>query len=371
MVQANAGTPLMLASALHLLFGNFIIGIVEGLLLAQFFKLSNLKCILLMIPANYLSAWLGGFVIAKAIATRLSMGLYSAWPLLWLMVFITYLLTLILEFPFIALAFRGRQSWFRKSIRASFLVQSISYAALVLWYWGACGTSLYTQSKVVELSSISLPERVIVYFISSKDGDVYQGSIRNHNWKKVYDLNSSQINDRLFVKASDSELNSWDLMARLETGVYSKPEILLIKKKIAAVAAPFCRSRYANYSECQGSWFNFGAIPKLGDAESSTWEFWSGFWPIEGLHGRDENSGRKVQFSLDTPFLSWSVRNATHLPTDKVLFQLGENQICIYDPETQQVALLTTGRGPIAVMMNENSIEKTVTAHSKMTRSFH
>ncbi len=44
------------------------------------------------------------------------------------------------------------------------------------------------------------------------------------------------------------------------------------------------------------------------------------------------------------------IRNAVQLPSDKALFQLGENQICVFDPATRQVALLWRGRGPVAVM---------------------
>jgi len=352
--QANAGTPLMWAGMLHLVFGNLIIGIAEGILLAKFFSLRTGKCIGLMILANYLSAWLGGLIIANGIAKALPMGLYTAWPLLWLMVLVTYLLTLFLEFPFVALAFRGDSMWRLKSVRASLFVQSISYAALFGWYWLASGTSLYTKTEVVELSSISLPEKVLVYFISGNDGDVYEGALRKANWKKICDLNSSRRNDRLFVKPSDTQTNSWDLMARLETDEHRKPKIVTVEERFAVVAAPSWRSTNTDPPQYEGSWFNFGQVPKLGDAQSSSWEFWSGFWPIEGLRGAQTNSGQRVHFSLETPFVSWSVRNATHLPTDKVLLQLGDDQICVYDPKTKQIALLTQGRGPIAVMENES-----------------
>lgn len=352
--QANAGTPLMWAGMLHLVFGNLIIGIVEGILLAKLFGLTKRKCIGLMILANYLSAWLGGLVIGNAIARVLPMGLYTAWPLFWLMVLVTYMLTLFLEFPFVALAFRGDSAWRRKSIRASFVVQSISYVALFGWYWLASGTSLYTKTDVVELSSISLPEKVLVYFISVNDGDVYQGSLREAQWKHFFDLDSARRNDRLFVKPSDTETNAWDLMARLETDEHRKPQIVPIQERFAVVATPSWRSTHTDPPQYEGSWFNFGQVPKLGDAESSPWEFWSGFWPIEGLRGTQTNSGERVHFSLETPFVSWSVRNATHLPTDKVLLQLGDDQVCVYDPETKQIALVTKGRGPIAVMENES-----------------
>jgi hypothetical protein len=50
----------------------------------------------------------------------------------------------------------------------------------------------------------------------------------------------------------------------------------------------------------------------------------------------------------------WYVRNATHLPTDKILLQLAKDQICIYDPEKEQIAFLAKGRGPIAVMEKDD-----------------
>jgi hypothetical protein len=62
-----------------------------------------------------------------------------------------------------------------------------------------------------------------------------------------------------------------------------------------------------------------------------------------------------VSFSFETPFVAWSVRNATHLPSDRILFQLGDDQICVYDPEKKEIALLAEGRGPIAVMQKEES----------------
>ena len=54
--------------------------------------------------------------------------------------------------------------------------------------------------------------------------------------------------------------------------------------------------------------------------------------------------------AFETPYIAWSARNLTHLPTDKVLLQLGKDQICVYDPLKNQIALLARGRGPIAVM---------------------
>ena len=140
--RADAGTPLMWATALHLVIGNFFIGFFEGWLLSWIFKLRVWVCILAMIPANYFSAWVGGYFLNAAVTRSLPFTLYNAWPWIWTMVAFTYLMTLILEWPFIHFCFRKEPGRWRKSLRGNLLVNSLSYALLFGWYWMASGTSL-------------------------------------------------------------------------------------------------------------------------------------------------------------------------------------------------------------------------------------
>ena len=100
--QANAGTPLAWVGMLHLVFGNLLIGVLEGILLAQLFTLSKKKCIGLLILANYLSSWIGGLLLSRAISSTFPLNLNNAWMLFWLMVLLTYIITVVLEFPFVA-----------------------------------------------------------------------------------------------------------------------------------------------------------------------------------------------------------------------------------------------------------------------------
>ena len=170
---ADAGTPIMWASAFHLVLGNAVIGVAEGLILAFLFRLKRAPCVAIMIAANYFSAWVGGVFLIPAITASLDLDLYNAWRWLWYMVAITYFFTLLLEWPFVALWFRKTDGWFRKSIWGSLVVQSASYLALFGWYWAASGTSLYTDLVVVQPSAISLPEIAMLYYIDDHDGDVY------------------------------------------------------------------------------------------------------------------------------------------------------------------------------------------------------
>ena len=43
----------------------------------------------------------------------------------------------------------------------------------------------------------------------------------------------------------------------------------------------------------------------------------------------------------------------TRLPSDQLVYQPGDRQICLFDPHTCQIALITHGRGPIVVLKEE------------------
>ncbi len=348
--QANAGTPLMWFTIFHLFIGNLIIGLFEGILLVGIFGLAKPKTLVLMVLANYVSAGLGGHIITRAIVNSYTIDLGTVWPMLGRAIIITYLLTLILEFPFVVFAFRGTRAWLSKSILGSLFIQTISYAILIGWYWMAGGPYLYTDTEVVDISKISLPNEVQVYFISDDEGDVYTGELQDRTWQKAFDLKSTNLNERLLVIPSEQDADAWDLVAWLETENRDKPDMVTLQEQFARVATPEWRGTDPEFSRYEGTWSNWGPVPKLGEALSSTWEFYAGMWSGEGLMGREANSGRDVHLALEVPFISWTIRNAMHLPTDMVLFQLGDHQICVYDPDKGQVALLAKGRGPVAVM---------------------
>lgn len=211
----------------------------------------------------------------------------------------TYLLTLLLEFPCVALAFFRDRRWFGKAMAASLIVQTVSYVLLIGWYRGITDAddSLYTQNQIVDVSQMSLPAHMVVRYISAADGDWYEISLTELRPRKLFDLDASP-------------------------------------------RAP-------------GANMNFGMATRLGDASNSPWEFHTGFWPDEGLQGVRKDTGRHVRLAYETPFGQWSFRNAIHLPGDIVLFQLGDDQICVFDPNKHQVALLVRGRGAAATMLDD------------------
>jgi len=332
---ANGGTPLMWTTSLHLLFGNAIIGVCEGVLLAWLFSLPERKCIATMVVANYASAWLGVLSIQGKIMRALPMDLTNEWMWFWIMVAATYCMTLLLEWPFIARCFRGTQDWFRRSVRASLVVQSVSYILLFGWYWLASDTSLYTRMDVVASADLSLPESVLVYFISPADGNVYKRQLTDGSKQKIFELNSTNISDRLVVRPSTTDSNRWDLVARFYAE-RSRDEHFVDVQTNMMVEAATVDDYYVVYS--------------LGSATNGHWKFWTSVGLKEGLWASNKTTGESVRFSYETFFGMWYVRNAVQLPSDKVLFQLGWDQICAFDPVRRRVGLLWKGRGPVPVI---------------------
>jgi hypothetical protein len=347
--RADAGTPLMWAGIAHLVVGNLFIGLFEGILLAKVFSLGRGKSVLLMIAANYFSAWFGDFFLTSHIARSIHMDLNNGWCWFWTLVVGTYLMTLVLEWPFVAFCFRPSAGWFKRSLKGNFLVQTASYLLLFGWYWMASGTGLYTQMHVVPPGDISMPPSVLLYFIGEQDGNVYIRNFSGSINRKVFDLQSTDGDDRLLVRQSAKNTNDWDIVARVATQDFRNPKFITIQSNFIGQAVLDARSSLQP-PQYEGTWFNFGKISKLGAAAGSDWNFRSGFWAIEGFSGENQAKHAGLHFSLETPFAQWVVRNATHLPSDKVVLQLGENQICILDPDSKRIALLTHGRGPVAVI---------------------
>lgn len=360
---ANVGTPLMWAAFMHLVIGNALIGLGEGALLAWLFSTPKGKSILVMIVANYGSAWIGGVFFQGAILNALPINLNNAWMWFWVMVVLAYFMTLVLEWPFIAWCFRGARDWRRKSLRATLVLQTVSYVLLFGWYWIASDASLYTKMNIVEPSGQSLPESVLVYYINPADGDVYRRQLTAGEERKAFELGSTHPYDRLFVRPNTTDTSRWDLVARIETGDYRNPRFVDVLTTMPLVAAPDGRSTDTHPPVHEDTWMNFGKARPLGSATNSQWEFVSGFWPMLGVEATNRVTGERVRFSYETPFGTWIVRNAVHLPTDKVLFQLGDDQICAFDPVSRRVALLWRGRGPVPVIESDN-VESSDAAHA-------
>jgi hypothetical protein len=334
MAFANSGTPLMIASWLHLFFGNTVIGIGEGLLLAFLFRKNAILCVPAMVVANYFSAWVGSEILGYIRETNaLDLDLSNAWRWLWIMVALTYVLTIVLEWPFVALCLRKRDGWLRKSIYGSLVVQSVSYLVIFGWYWSASDRSLYTDLRVVQPSEISLPEKTIVYYIAAGDDDAYAMDLGEGTTRKVGELASVGTAKRLLVKESKETPGHWDLIATNEIDPRSPG---ITKTVVADFSPEVARPQDPQYPL---------DVLRFPAAENSDWVFQSDAW--QGLYGKNAKDGRMIEVSLETPFVWWIASSATQLPGGQVVLQLGQSQICVLDPVEGKIALIARGRSPV------------------------
>ncbi len=341
-VFANAATPLMLVSFFHLFIGNAIIGIIEGLILSKIFKLKKVKSILLLISANYFSAWIGYFLLDGFYHNIFFLNLYNAYFYYWKMVFIAYIATLIFEWPFIFLCFSKFKSNFKKSIYGTLLIQTISYFLLFGGYWIICPPTLYSEMNIVPASEISLPKNVTLYFINNEDGDIYSMNFSTNKTTHIFSLSSEGMRDRLGVQPSATNSNKWDLFVRTKFSRYAAPNNILKILELSSIIAPFQKNKS----------FRSNNKAILGSATNSNWKCYSfgRMAMYSPLILENKKLNQQIFLSFETLFGYWKFLNVIHLPENKIIFQLGDYQICILDINNKKIALLEYGRGPIAVI---------------------
>ncbi len=132
---ADAGTPLMWLEISHLLVGNVLIGVLEGFVIARIFKVKAIRSILIMALANYFSMVAGFGGIALIVYFLKSfITLYSIFMFLTVFLIISFLLSVVLEWPFCCWILKKQADVKKKAWRASFIAQSISYI-IIFYFW--------------------------------------------------------------------------------------------------------------------------------------------------------------------------------------------------------------------------------------------
>jgi hypothetical protein len=339
--QANMGTPLMWSETFHLIFLNGFIGIFEAFVVARLFRVSANALLPVIMAANYFSMLAGCFIIPQ-ISPRLERlipgpaPLFKALTLLILLTFTTWSLSNFLEWPFFQFGLRRSGVGWRKSLCGSALAQTCSYAALIPFYLLVSPISVLTGADIQrDLSFVKSPNAT-VYFLDPGDGGVWTIRTDGTERKRIAVATSHDRNARLFISRSDIS-DHFDLCEVID----SNKKTTLIKYNIT-LTGPFLEDRRND------TWFNFGPADSFQNPERSKWKVWTGFWASEGLTVFSQKS-RLYNLAFDTPFMSWLPRNATMLPMDQVVFQLGE-QIVILDLPTKKLGFLTMGIGPCVVL---------------------
>ena len=285
--SANAGTPLMWATMLHLTFGNAIIGLIEGLLLWRLFQAPRWKSIWVLVIANFASAWAGGFLIVGRLSSIVEITIENIQGWFWLFVALAFVITLLVEFPFFWFALREKQDPVRRALKATSIVHGISYLLLFGWYWAASGTSMLTQLEVVSAGEIRPAAEYTLYFITPDGGRIVRSDLEGVEKEVVTTISATHRNDRLFAR-QDAE-GRFDLCVHLDSDERDNQKEELIMEDFSSAAPIEWRIAEGYAEKSEGTWFNFGSVPTL--ASDTAWEYWTGFWPFGGNRWNERGGG--------------------------------------------------------------------------------
>jgi hypothetical protein len=343
-ILANAGTPLMWAMGLHLIIGNLLIGIGEGLLVGLIFRVNIGLAICLMIPANYFSAG-SGYLILNTILPHLNqtMTIYTIQHILWMAYGFAFIYTIIAEWPFLFFLMRHKKRKIIISIVATILIQTISYTVLAYWYGGASYNTLSDSAEIVHSLDFINNKKATVYFIG-QDKNIYQIGIDGLHAEKIYEPVKKQDLMKLHLKINSESKNA-DLCVSLLKDFYTDREDITYTAKKDILSQRQMKTISLHEHETDMSWEATDFRPQ----DQRQWYIRAGFWAAEGLYFWNNQTQERLWISLETPFVQWYVRSATALPEDEVVFQFG-NQICVYSRQTHKLALLTMGTSPVVIL---------------------
>ena len=262
---ANAGTGLMWATMLHMFIGNAVIGIGEGTAVSLLFRLNLSRCMLAMVAANYFSAWCGVLFLQKWILPSLSLDLYNGWHWLRLMVGITFILTLVLEWPFVLLCLGRTPGRFKEHLgQSGGAIIELSVVVLVVFIGQSSGT-LHTDACRSAVRVVVARRRNGIY-ISATNGNVCSLNLSTRQTGEVFPLHSTNRDARLFVRLSAFQTNRWDVLADSQGNVGE----VMVCSNLPVTAVEF---QPDTPESRKGTWSNFGEAPKLGSATKSDWNF--------------------------------------------------------------------------------------------------
>lgn len=350
--RADAASALALAPGFHLLFGNLLIGLLEGALLAKLFRLPFGRAVRTMLAANYLSAGIALVLLVPAV--RIAGGLEldrvpfydrgHAIQLYFAYLFAgTFAATVLLEWPFCWRLLAERKRALRLSFAASLLAQSVSYVLLVPFYLSAFEVSVYHDWKLDPSLAFVARKDALVYFIGADDGNVYRIGADGTRRERVL-VRSLLAPEQFLYFEPEAEAKTWEL-------------------RVANYPAPANTSRLlsnlrgeAGHGKLGDSWGASGhalwaTAVQFGveGAASEEWSVWTEPKPSYGLYARNMRTQQRRHAGLETPFGAPMPENCTQLPGAQFVYQLGHD-ILIGDAATTHLGWLSRGRGPAVLL---------------------
>jgi hypothetical protein len=363
--HADAGTALMWAEGLHLTVGNALIGVFEALILGRLYGVGRWRAIGLMILANYASAWLGVAILAvgssrleHALQHLAATPLAALLPMLLVLGIASYLSTILVEWPFVALAMRGRERLAVRSLKASAIVQTASYALLALWFGFFSSAGLVTQVRV-DQAVAKANQEVEVYFVGPSEDAVYR-TAPGGTPQRIAALPEGNEPAYLFLKKA-TDVAYWDLWAarpnRNQESADDRSSLVLpgFARRTMIRGAPQGSppDRNCSGAGCRDTPWRDPRPDLRQSPGQSGWtarlpNAWD--WAAKGMPVSNTLTGESYRVAFETPFAAWRMSTATLLPHDQVLFELRSDppQVVLLDMPSRRIGVVAIGSSPLA-----------------------
>lgn len=345
-LSANAGTPLILASVLHLTLGNLLLGALEGLALERWLRVGPTR----------VGRWIGLMIVANIASTaagHAGLGAYSRrfirdvgdvpGALLPLCV-LAFFLTQIVELPFALVLSRFSGAPFRRAVLVSFVVQSVSCTAVFAWFASASRTSLATGTRFVDARDIAFPSGFQLFALDGSGGAF--------SWTpeggRIPVRERTASSPEGLLRAEKGGSSGIEIAAYTPAGAGSREPVRSVLRVFEEGEAPIGDPDHTPTNR----WDAWGRAPRLGSKGSGSMSCMVGFWPSNGLSCWDEAQadGSELSLRLEIVGTFWHLRCPVLVNDEVLVFQLGEDQICALHLPTKRLALLARGSGPAAVI---------------------
>lgn len=369
---ANAGTPLLWLSMLHLVLGNAVIGIIEGLIVSKLLKTTKLRSILVMIAANYISAaagagclWLLDLIQIEGLKffffnhLKFSIGIILS---------ALVILTVFIESPFCYFLDKERPRKWKIALRTSLVVQAVSYALISPLYYVASTAMISPPWTTKEVETAKNINGYILFL--DKDGrslhkvslKKLQHSERIENWeKKVFNgyiyvnLDKKLELELKILGSSDNNYGQnldFNLKHTIPLDTLDDSWLDRFNSNIETQNRPDFETTHVkeHFKECVRD-------PVDYSSGKSLWEKnWIGTWAIEGFRfSLKSNPTETLGMSVESPPFWWSAACATILPEDQVVMQFGPF-ILFLDLNNHIAYPVGIGRSPVVILQKNNDI---------------
>lgn len=341
MILANGGTALVTGVLWLLLILNPLIASIEASTVHRFAGGSWRRLWVVLVIANYSSSFLGVWLLS-AVGQPLARIMIGQPPVTGFVAYsaaiigVLVMLTLIVECGLVLATIRFLRSSLMPTLLWTLLANLLTNAAIALFLAWLSVAKSPPGLTVVEAAELARDQQALLYWIAS-DNAVYARKLVGGEAVRMGAADSRGPHQWLSLTADPADNGVWLTQGwARRTGEAGREVVKLDQVELPAAFA----LRFEEYDQDHTIDLQPVTAPSL---RVRNW------WRSDfGTTIHDVDGRIRARFAVEIP--GYSQLSWTHvlLPDGQVVLTLGDS-ICLYDIETNRIALLAKGRGPVVV----------------------